>query len=77
MNKSRPLQTFRIRFAKVTALAEMIRDADLSDNKFGRKEAFGIDEVLKGWARQVWPDQKILDDGISMIDGLYHSLSQL
>jgi hypothetical protein len=62
--------------AKVTALVEMIRDADLSDNNC-RKKAFGIDEVLKGCPRQVWPDQKILDDGISMIDGLYHSLSQL
>jgi hypothetical protein len=47
MNKSRPLHTFRIGDAKVTAIAEMIHDADLSDDKFGRKEAFGIDEVLK------------------------------
>lgn len=65
---------FGIRDRKVSAIGEMIHDADLSDDKFGRKEAFGIDEVLKGWARLGWPDQKILDAGISMIEALYHAL---
>jgi hypothetical protein len=66
---------FRIRDEKVSAIAEMIHDADLCDGKFGRKEAFGVDEVLKGWAHQGWPDPKILESGIEMIEGLYHSLS--
>jgi len=66
---------FRVRDGKVTAIGEMVHDTDLNDGKFGRKEAFGIDEVLKGWARKGMRDQKLLDRGMDMIDGLYHSAS--
>jgi len=66
---------FRIRDARVRAIGEMVHDADLSDGKFGRKEAYGIDEVLKGWARKGMPDKELLDRGIEMIEGLYHSVS--
>lgn len=68
------VKEFRIRDARVRAIGEMVHDADLGDAKFGRKEAFGVDEVLKGWARNGWADRKILDQGMEMIDGLYHSL---
>jgi hypothetical protein len=64
---------FRIRDARVTAIGEMVHDADLADGKFGRKEAFGVDEVLKGWANSGVPDKDLLERGIEMIDGLYHS----
>src|SRR5712675_710139 len=43
---------FRIRDRRVKVISEIIHDADLADQKFGRKEGYGIDEVLKGWARQ-------------------------
>jgi len=66
---------FRIRDARVRAIGEMVHDADLSDGKFGRKEAYGIDEVLKGWARKGMPDKELLGRGIEMIEGLYHSVS--
>ena len=66
---------FRIRDARVAAIGEMVHDADLSDGKFGRKEAFGVDEVLKGWARKGTPDKELLERGVEMIDGLYHSVS--
>jgi hypothetical protein len=66
---------FRVRDAKVVAIGEMVHDADLSDGKFGRKEAFGVDEVLKGWARKGTPDKELLERGMEMIEGLYHSVS--
>ena len=66
---------FRLKDHKVKALAEIIHDADLSDEKFGRKEGFGIDEVLKGWGRLGLLDRKILERGIQMIEGLYQSLA--
>jgi len=31
--------------------------------------------VLKGWARQGIPDQELLDRGMQLIEGLYHSLA--
>jgi hypothetical protein len=65
---------FRIRDRKASAIGEMVHDADLNDGKFGRKEAFGVDEVLKGWARKGMRDMDLLDRGMGMIEGLYHSL---
>jgi hypothetical protein len=65
---------FRIRDAKIVAVAEMIHDADLNDGKFGRKEAFGVDAVLKGFARTGLPDQELLERGMEMIEGLYQSV---
>ena len=65
---------FRIRDARVAAIGEMVHDADLADGKFGRKEAFGVDEVLKGFARKGMTDKEILDWGIEMMEGLYHSV---
>jgi hypothetical protein len=65
---------FRIRDAKVKVIAEIIHDADISDEKFGRKEGVGIDQVLKGWARQGVPDAELLDRGMQLMEGLYHSL---
>jgi len=70
------LQTdFRIRDRRVRAMSEIIHDADLADQKFGRREGYGIDEVLKGWARQGIPDQELLDRGMQVMEGLYHSLT--
>ena len=66
---------FRIRDRRVKVISEIIHDADLADQKFGRKEGYGIDEVLKGWARQGLPDQDLLDRGMQLIEGLYHSLA--
>jgi len=65
---------FRVRDGKVKTIAEIIHDADLSDEKFGRKEGLGIDEVLKGWARLGVPDAELLDRGMQLMEGLYHSV---
>jgi hypothetical protein len=66
---------FRIRDRRVKVISEIIHDADLADAKFGRNQGYGIDEVLKGWARQGISDQELLDRGMHLIDGLYHSPS--
>jgi len=66
---------FRIRDRKVKVISEIIHDADLADDKFGRKEGYGIDEVLKGWARQGIPDEELLRRGMQLTEGLYHSPS--
>ena len=66
---------FRIRGRTLRVISEIIHDADLADQKFGRKEGYGIDQVLKGWARQGISDQELLDRGMQLIEGLYHSLA--
>lgn len=67
-------KVFRIRNRKIAVIGQIIHDADLLDEKFGRKEGFGVDEVLKGWARQGVPDSELLARGMQLIEGLYHSL---
>jgi len=67
-------KAFRIRNHRVAVIGQIIHDADLLDEKFGRKEGFGIDEVLKGWARQGIADNELLARGMQLTEGLYHSL---
>ena len=68
------LKVFHIRDKKVLVMADVVHDADLFDEKFGRKEGFGIDEVMKGWAREGLSDRELLKRGIQLAEGLYKSL---
>lgn len=67
---------FRIRGRRIAAIAEIIHDADLEDEKFGRREGVGLDRALIGWAQQGVSDEELLRRGIELIEGLYHSLSE-
>ena len=69
-------KAFGIRERRVRVIGEMIHDADLFDEKFGRKEAFGIDEVLNGWAKQGVRDKVLIERGIGLIEALYHAASR-
>jgi hypothetical protein len=68
------LKVFRIRDKKIPVMAEIVHDADLFDEKFGRKEGFGIDEVMKGWAQLGLSDEELLKRGMQLAEGLYKSL---
>jgi len=67
-------KTFRIRDKRVGVIGQIIHDADLLDEKFGRKEGFGVDAVLNGWAKQGVPDNRLLERGMELVEGLYHSV---
>jgi len=67
-------KAFRIRDKFVQIMGQIVHDADLFDEKFGRREGFGIDEVMKGWAQQNLSDSQLLDRGMELAEGLYHSL---
>jgi hypothetical protein len=62
---------FSIKDRKVRTIAQIIHDADLEDEKFGRSEGAGLDRVLNGWARQQISDDELLRRGIELIEGLY------
>lgn len=66
---------FGIRDRKVKRVAQIIHDADLGDEKFGRAEGLGLDATLKGWAGQDVPDEELLRRGMELIEGLYYGLS--
>jgi hypothetical protein len=65
---------FSIGEAKVRSMAQIIHDADLNDEKFGRTEGAGLDRVLNGWSRQRLSDNELLRRGIELIEGLYSAL---
>jgi hypothetical protein len=66
---------FVIRDAKVAVIAQIVHDADLEDEKYGRSEGIGLDRVLIGWAHEGTADEELLRRGMEMIEGLYQSLT--
>jgi len=64
---------FAIRDARVRWIAQIIHDADLGDEKFGRVEGLGLDQILNGWAQQDLTDDELLRRGMELIEGLYHN----
>jgi len=65
------IELFGVRERAVLRLAEIIHDADLEDDKFHHVEGFGIDQILKGWAKQGLSDEEILRRGFQCLDGLH------
>jgi hypothetical protein len=68
------LKDFGLKRRSLQILGEMIHDADLKDDRFGRNEAIGVERILKGWAAQGIPDDELLRRGIELIDGLHRSI---
>ena len=66
---------FAVRDGRVKRIAQIIHDADLGDEKFGRVEGQGLDKVLNGWAKQDLPDDELMQRGMDLIEGLYESLA--
>ena len=64
---------FRIKDARVAVIGQIIHDADLLDDRFGRKEGYGVDAILRGWARQGISDDKLLERGMELMEGLYRA----
>lgn len=69
-------KAFRIDDKRVAIMAEIVHDADLFDDKFGRREGFGVDEVMKGWAQQNLSDSELLHRGMQLAEGIYRSLGK-
>jgi hypothetical protein len=69
------VKQFRIRDRRVRVMAQIVHDADLFDEKFGRAEGLGINQVLRGWDRQGLTDRELLERGMELVEGLYNSLA--
>ena len=68
------LKRFGIEDKALRQIGEMIHDADLEDEKFGRTECIGIDRVLKGFGRMGLSDTEILKKGFDCFNALYEHL---
>jgi hypothetical protein len=69
------MKRFALRDKRLRVIAQIIHDADLEDNKFGRPEGVALDLIFKGWARMDWADEEILKRGFDLYDALYYSLA--
>lgn len=69
------LQEFKLRGKGLRLLAEMVHDADLKDEKYGRTEAITVDRILKGWASAGMRDEELLEKGAELIGGLYRAIA--
>jgi hypothetical protein len=65
------LARFGIADKALRKISEMVHDADLEDEKFQRPECVGLDQILKGWAKEGATDEEILARGSACFDGLY------
>lgn len=62
---------FDLRDRRLRIIAQIVHDADLEDNKFGRAEGKAVDFIFKGWGKMKWADLKILQKGFELFDALY------
>ena len=65
------LRRFQITDPALTAIAEIVHDLDLKDDKFGRLEASGVLAVVKGITAGLEDDAQRLARGSPVFDGLY------
>ena len=65
-----------LRDRRLQSLAEIIHDADLRDEKFGREEARGLDLALRGLLAALAADHEVLASGLTIFDGLYATIAE-
>jgi hypothetical protein len=58
----------------VKALAEIVHDLDLKDDKFGRAEAFGVQKLVEGLMARHDDDDARLERAFALFDDLHQSL---
>jgi CRISPR/Cas system-associated endoribonuclease Cas2 len=58
------------------AIAEIVHDIDLKDNKFNRLEAAGLSLAVRGLADLLKDDHKLIQQCNPIFDGLYELLSR-
>ena len=61
----------------LTEIAEIVHDADLMDEKYGRPESEGLDAVIRGMQLYLPEDKALLSYTDVIYDGLYTYLHRL
>ncbi len=69
------LKSFQLKDKALAAIAEIVHDIDMKDQKFGRPEAAGLDAVVRALINSLKDDRKMLGVGSAILDALYAYLS--
>jgi hypothetical protein len=67
------VKSFGIRDKAVRKIAEIVHDLDVRDNKYGKPEAAGIEEILAGIRKTARNDADGLERGMAAFEMLYQS----
>ena len=64
-----------LRDRRVKRLAEIVHEADLRDGKYPHEEARGIDVAIRALLAASPDDQRVLEQGMMLFEGLYANTS--
>jgi hypothetical protein len=67
------VKSFGIRDKAVKKMAEVVHDLDVKDDKYGKPETAGVEEILAGIRRTVKDDADGLERGMVVFEMLYQS----
>ena len=62
--------------AGVRAIAEIVHDIDLKDDRFKRSETPGVAALIDGIVRRHASDDARIEDGMAIFDGLHEALGR-
>ena len=65
------MKAFDLKDTALQSIAEIVHDIDLKDNKYGRKEAEGLAQIVTGLSKKLKDDNKLLEKGLEIFDALY------
>lgn len=65
------IKVFSLKDPALQPIAEIVHDIDLKDNKYDRKEAEGLEQIVIGLSQKLRNDNKLLEKGIEIFDALY------
>ena len=69
------VKVFGLKDDALQTISEIVHDIDLKDNKYCRKEAEGIEQIIAGLSQRLSNDNKLLEKGMEIFDALYSSYS--
>jgi hypothetical protein len=70
------LKEYELKDPVLREIAEIVHDADLMDEKYGRPESEGLDAIVRGMQLALPNDQTLIDHTDVLYDGLYAYLSR-
>jgi hypothetical protein len=65
------LVEYELRDPVLAEIAEIVHDADLMDEKYGRPESEGLDSIIRGMQLALPDDETLISYADALYDGLY------
>lgn len=69
------IKSFGIKDKAVRKIAEIVHDLDVKDEKYGKPEAAGVEDILTGIRKTAKSDTDALERGMAVFEMLYQSKS--